>query len=158
MSVDSKMTAIADAIRAKAGTTGKLTLDEMAAAIAGLETGGSVKTYSGTYTPTTDVVLSELPPVKIPHGLGVVPQLVIFSYLYSPQLLAVAGINRALKYLDNDNYNCAVFAKGSSSFARGDLSAYPFTESTFSLRSGVNSHKLSAGVTYNFIAIAGVEV
>ena len=40
MSVDSKMTAIADAIRAKAGITGALTLDGMAAAVQSIESGG----------------------------------------------------------------------------------------------------------------------
>lgn len=47
MSVDSKMTAIADAIRAKAGTTDKLTLDGMAKAIAALK-------MDGVSTPTVD--------------------------------------------------------------------------------------------------------
>ena len=45
------MTAIADAIRAKTGTTGALTLDGMAAAIAALETGGSQPDF--TFTPST---------------------------------------------------------------------------------------------------------
>lgn len=40
MSVNSKMTAIADAIRAKTGGTDALTLDGMAEAVAGIETGG----------------------------------------------------------------------------------------------------------------------
>lgn len=41
MSVNSKMTAIADAIRSKTGGTAALTLDQMAEAITGLETVGS---------------------------------------------------------------------------------------------------------------------
>ena len=40
MSVNEKMTAIADAIREKTGGTDPLTLDAMAEAIAGIETGG----------------------------------------------------------------------------------------------------------------------
>jgi hypothetical protein len=40
MSVNSKMTAIANAIRGKTGGTDPLTLDQMAVAIAGIETGG----------------------------------------------------------------------------------------------------------------------
>lgn len=40
MSVNSKMTAIADAIRGKTGKTDSLTLDQMATEIAGIETGG----------------------------------------------------------------------------------------------------------------------
>lgn len=51
MSVDSKMTAIADAIRAKAGTTVALTLDDMAAAIAALEvSSGGIECATGTVT------------------------------------------------------------------------------------------------------------
>lgn len=40
MSVHSKMTAIADALRSKTGGTSPLTLDQMATAIAGIQTGG----------------------------------------------------------------------------------------------------------------------
>ena len=40
MSINSKMTAIADAIRDKTGKTDSLTLDQMATEIAGIETGG----------------------------------------------------------------------------------------------------------------------
>ena len=40
MSVASKMTAIADAIRAKTGGTTEMTLDQMATAISGIQTGG----------------------------------------------------------------------------------------------------------------------
>ena len=40
MSVNSKMTAIADAIRGKTGGTNPLTLDQMATAIAEIQTGG----------------------------------------------------------------------------------------------------------------------
>ena len=41
MSLKEKMTAIADAIRAKTGKTGALTLDGMAREIAGITTGGA---------------------------------------------------------------------------------------------------------------------
>lgn len=41
MSVHEKMTAIADAIRSKTGSTGALTLDQMAAEISGMTAGGS---------------------------------------------------------------------------------------------------------------------
>lgn len=41
MSVNGKMTAIADAIRAKTGGTSALTLDQMAVEISGIETGGN---------------------------------------------------------------------------------------------------------------------
>lgn len=50
MSVNSKMTAIANAIRAKTGGTGKLTLDGMASAVAGIQIGTVVKRKTGTFT------------------------------------------------------------------------------------------------------------
>ena len=46
MSVNSKMTAIADAIRAKTGGTGLLTLDAMPAAIASIKGGGDTATLT----------------------------------------------------------------------------------------------------------------
>lgn len=45
MSVNSKMTAIADAIRGKTGGTNPLTLDQMATAIAGITAGGGDEMY-----------------------------------------------------------------------------------------------------------------
>lgn len=51
MSVNAKMTAIADAIRAKTGGTSSLTLDGMADAIAGIQTGGGgIDTSDATAT------------------------------------------------------------------------------------------------------------
>lgn len=57
MSVNSKMTAIANAIRAKTGGTSALTLDQMATEIAGIQTGSApiltdiTITENGEYTP-----------------------------------------------------------------------------------------------------------
>lgn len=50
MSVNEKMTAIADAIRAKTGVTLSLTLGGMADAIAGIQTGGGIDTSDATAT------------------------------------------------------------------------------------------------------------
>lgn len=50
MSVNEKMTAIADAIRGKTGGTEPLTLDEMAAAISSIETGGGGSMETGELT------------------------------------------------------------------------------------------------------------
>lgn len=49
MSVNEKMTAIADAIRGKTGGTTALTLDQMAAEIAGIETGGGGDSYNNPW-------------------------------------------------------------------------------------------------------------
>ena len=55
MALTDKLTAIADAIRAKGGTTDLLTLDGMVEAINAISAGGGgFKTASGTYTPASD--------------------------------------------------------------------------------------------------------
>lgn len=53
MSVNEKMTAIADAIRGKTGGTEPLTLDQMAAAISSIETGGGGSMETGELTTTS---------------------------------------------------------------------------------------------------------
>lgn len=84
MSVHAKMTAIADAIRGKTGSTAGMTLDEMVDAIAGIEAGDdagaglpdgmNVFTFTMTETyPTTQ----EGWILTIPHGLGAVPSFAI---------------------------------------------------------------------------------
>lgn len=77
MSVNEKMTAIADAIRAKTGEAGLLTLDLMASAIANLSTSGGsgedLKITSGEFTPATDGVAE-----TVEHGLGEIPKTILF--------------------------------------------------------------------------------
>ena len=55
MSVASKLTAIADAIRAKTGGTTEMTLDQMAAAISGIQTGGGGIDTSDATAAATDI-------------------------------------------------------------------------------------------------------
>lgn len=74
MSVNEKMTAIADAIRGKTGGTGLLTLDGMAAAIANIS-GSSGLTYDmGEFVLDADTA-SGLG-MSIPHSLGAAPDFV----------------------------------------------------------------------------------
>lgn len=55
MSVASKLTAIADAIRAKTGGTTEMTLDQMATAISGIQTGGGGIDTSDATAVATDI-------------------------------------------------------------------------------------------------------
>lgn len=79
MSVDSKMTAIANAIRAKTGGTAALTLDGMATAIAGISTGSS---SSGVDLPSfiteinfgTFSYSSNTGSISVEHGLAAKPK------------------------------------------------------------------------------------
>ena len=80
MSVNSKMTAIADAIREKTGGTAPLTLDGMAAAIEGLSV-SSAKLETGTVTATSTANFS------FPHSLGVSPS---FFLIYTKDNITAA--------------------------------------------------------------------
>lgn len=57
MGLIEKLTAVADAIRSKTGSTDEMTLDQMAAAISGIETGGGSSAFhSGSFTPAENVL------------------------------------------------------------------------------------------------------
>ena len=76
MSVNEKMTAIADAIRGKTGGTAALTLDGMVAAITGITGGGA---GSGLAYDMGEFVLDadNVSPGTVPHSLGVSPDFVL---------------------------------------------------------------------------------
>ena len=73
--ITDKLTAIADAIRTKNGETVQYTLDEMAAAIMAIETGGGLPDgiATGTFQCTPTTMRNE---VTVEHGLGVIPRCV----------------------------------------------------------------------------------
>lgn len=77
MGLIDKLTAIADAIRGKTGTTGTMTLDEMVTYIASIEVGstGGYKFSSGEITFNSDYYVSSSSGggTEISHNLGVVP-------------------------------------------------------------------------------------
>lgn len=74
-----KLTNIADAIREKTGGTDALTLDGMAAAIAGISAGGGGGVFYETFTPEADMNSSSL--ITLTHGLGAYPDFVILAQL-----------------------------------------------------------------------------
>ena len=78
MSVNEKMTAIADAIRAKTGETGLLSLDAMAAAIMGISVGSGGSEDSLQFTTGTFTANTTRSAVTINHSLGKKPIHVIF--------------------------------------------------------------------------------
>ena len=63
--LDGALTGIADAIRGKTGSTEKLTLEGMATAIAGIQTGGASGIYMAQVTPAENVTN-----IKVQHNLG----------------------------------------------------------------------------------------
>ena len=77
MSVNEKMTAIADAIRARTGGTQALTLDDMVAAITGITGDGTATGLDydmGEFVLDADTVTGR--DVVVPHNLGTTPEFI----------------------------------------------------------------------------------
>ncbi len=96
MSVQEKLTAIADAIRDKTGGTDALTLDEMAVAIAGI-TGGSSGGVSGIYiaqiTPASDLAT-----LTVTHNLATTDILLAAAWAETLGDIVPATTNTLAKY------------------------------------------------------------
>ena len=72
MALTDKLTNIADAIRGKTGGTEAMTLDQMAEAIAGIQSGGGSGAKVLTFTPAETISGNGIV-VEIAHGLGKTP-------------------------------------------------------------------------------------
>lgn len=79
--LDTKLTAIADAIRGKTGKTEEMTLEQMVTEIVGIQTGGGSGgglTYDmGEFVLDAECQFLETEKSQIYHGLGEVPQFVL---------------------------------------------------------------------------------
>ena len=89
MSVNEKMTAIADAIRVKTGETAPLSLDAMASAIAGIAGTSGLRYTNGTFEGTTtwSSTSATYKNVTVTHDLGVRPQFILIfldDTIYTP--------------------------------------------------------------------------
>ena len=71
--LDAGLTAIANAIRAKAGTSDPIAFDAMAALIESIEAGGGAGIATGSFTNTYSNKYDQ----TITHGLGAIPKMVI---------------------------------------------------------------------------------
>lgn len=142
MSVNSKMTAIADAIRARTGGTAALTLDGMAEAIEALEAGGLPEGLEaltcGSWTPAANEMYHTLT-----HNLGVVP-----DFLY-----VVAENPAGLAYDADTKYMLAYYSAKRWSGAQIKVTAYRSTSGTsiYSFASGIDTDASSnvTATTYN---------
>lgn len=105
MSVKELLTGLADSIRLKSGKTGKMTLEEMAAALMGVTVEGDVGFTSGTFTASTTGSAK-----TIAHGLGQVPGAVIFIKTGSTDSASGGGTGTTTF---NDSLFCAVYGKES---------------------------------------------
>lgn len=120
MSVNSKMTAIADAIREKTGDTALLTLDGMAAAIAGLELGSTDEMEIGTATATTNNALT------ITHSLASAP---FFAFIYK----------RAGSIDDNRIIACGYRARDLTDFGYESATSFGMLQSKSSISMTCNA-------------------
>lgn len=161
MSVNTKMTAIADAIRAKTGGTAALSLDAMAEAIAALEIGGLPDGLEaltcGSWTPTYDEKYYALT-----HNLGVVP-----DFLY-----VVAEASSGLEYDSDTKYMLGYYTAGRFGVgvakvtiyrAYSGSSIYGFetsrdvdyssdvTATKYNIQTGYSDRYFKSGMTYKWI-------
>lgn len=107
MALTDKLTAIADAVREKAGTTDAMTLTQIAEAIAAIQTGGGGAFTSGTFTPLDKVY-------EIEHGLGQVPS----CFMYVADFETITGrLMTSPNTVFSDEY--CVSAKDATSYLSG---------------------------------------
>ena len=157
MSVNSKLTAIADAIREKTGESGSLTLDAMAAAIAGIEAGGGNVT-SGFFSLDANTAAYGY---ELTHGLGVIPKFFIVFLDFSSAKPSTKNEQVCTILIPRTNGTIATVAithNSSSSYYHGDDSGSwktsdLLTETTAKLVGGYSGNNLIAGKTYHWVAV-----
>ena len=187
MSVNEKMTAIADAIRAKTGGTGPLTLDGMAEAISSIQTGnsgGGIQFSTGTFTPSEDSTSC-----TISHGLGVRPDIVVYWAEEATKIAMtmIFGANAIEGVMDVSGSNGPVPAASAAQYTTNEIGAYfwgpkttssgqksyldqgssketyrpycaPNTANNETFKIGCGKdYYARAGMSYRWIAIAGVK-
>ena len=158
---DTTLTEIADAIRGKTGGTDGLTLDEMATAISGINTGSIAKFTTGTLTLESDFVLGTTTSgfYTINHNLGEIPDI----FYISCNIVSNTHINFAIFFnVDQDaktgNYFMSIQGEGSY---LGNLSGYHFdvqgvlTENEAKLigHNDLSGARISANYEYKWVAI-----
>lgn len=176
MSVNEKMTAIADAIRGKTGGTDPLNLDQMAAAIAGIQVGGgdapggASGIYMAQVTPAIDT--QEL---MVTHNLGTEDILMAACWIedmgdYTPDFNG-AALNVYLKSAlpfrmssTKNRENAVIYGTWNATAANISTVGQPTSDSYVSRPDGENAFifdsagssaaKYFAGVTYTAVIMA----
>ena len=172
MSVQEKMTAIANAIRAKTGKTETLTLEQMATEILAIESGGSGRkgVYMAQITPTSD-----LDNLVITHNLGTTDVLLVAAWAETLGDIVPNYNNTLAKFWAKTNIKTQ---RGGNGFSPGYAWNVTNNYSTFSGPNAVGYESLSnvtensvtlprcssgtaprycAGVTYTVIVIAAAN-
>ena len=158
--IESAKTAIATAIESKGVTVPDGTLlDGMAPLIEAIEaSGGGFQVALGTFIPATTEPVNSLPPISIEHNAGFAPDAFIFYKADTGTygMIALSAKGDILWGDGSSYYSCYVMCKGSSFMGQGSLENFPLTGEVAYIRSNVNSHKITAGQEYRWIAIGGI--
>ena len=159
MSVLSKMTAIADAIRAKTGGTDTLTLDEMAAAIASLqagEGGALLPDWMTEMTSGTVTFAANTDSVSIDHGLGGKPKGFVFFRKgadNSSEMYLNYCYGYSYKFFNNNTggsfSGTLVLANGASARVSG---SYTATNTSFLVYNDLYNYECKATTAYHWFA------
>ena len=155
--LDAGLTAIADAIREKGGTSDPIAFDAMADAIAAIQAGGGGRAFaSGSFTLSSNTI-----GYTITHDLGEIPYFVIVfcnnitSFMGSPSYAIFSLFGFSQSTGGNNNFGI----HGSTLGAFTDLITttdrkkplYGATSTTIKVRS--SSYTLVAGKEYHWMAI-----
>lgn len=160
MGVNEKMTAIADAIREKTGTTESLTLDGMAEAISLLSLGGgssNVKVATGTFTATSTSATAPM----ITHNLGTqkiialcwIPNDVVFVPTAGYQVFMASYVNAPAFFGESIQVDCTGYNSGKfsevSTVKYSTLSLGAVGRSPWTSQANFTAPNVSAGASGN---------
>lgn len=175
MALTDKLTAIADAIRGKTGGTEEMTLEQMAAAITGIQTGGGTSGGAGGIYMAKVTPASDSSYITVTHNLGTTDILAAVCWVESLGDVtptfdgAVANVylksNLPFRQSSSVNHeNMIAFAKWSVSSANVGTINQPTSATYFSAATDANtfvfapagsaSAKYFTGVTYTVIIMA----
>lgn len=157
MSVNTKMTAIADAIRAKTGGTAALSLDAMAEAIAGLGDGlpdsiaaidGGTFTMSSTHSSGV---------YKIAHNLGDYPDVFVIYNISDMQSLSYRSLKYYLILYGRYTYTSSTSEETYDGVtSRGGYNSYSSSRiSVSSISSYFNNQEIYIPYSYNANLMSG---
>ena len=168
---DTTLTSIADAIRAKGGTSAALTPAQMAEAISAIQAGGGGGYKTGTFTLAEFRALRKNSYV-IDHGLNSMPSY-IFVYVEEPLALTATRVaNEVYAVLASSEYSFCFYQYSNTSYSNqrnksvaqtwekdpgasgnNEVSIGYVTENSFSIGASVLSVGLNTR-TYRWVAVA----
>lgn len=141
---DTTLVAIADAIRAKSGTTGGIDPANMATLIAAIEAGGGgLKVEYGTVT-----VAEDTRSLSVPHNLGAIPKLYMAINLLSAGTDTISGLRKTLAfYVMSEYFDIDSFRKNKGMISYANSSSLFVYWNTFGRSYADNSYAKATSTT-----------